>query len=319
MSNIYVLDYNLRLINKFTIYNKKYFQDYLLKFSLTSDGKNLYISDNLGNVHAYNPKLNKIIWTNKLGVPFVSNLVLYKNNLYVVNDNGKIYSFDSESGNQNWSYESATNIIKNNNSFQIVADFDKVIFSNDLGDLYCIDLVQKNLIWSLNIENNSNLTNNNLLELSKIILKDDDIYFSTNQNKIFYIDAKTGKINWVMDLPSESTITSLVVNKHIINITKNGFFSIINKSDGAILYRVDILSKFSNLKKNEQEFFFKYSFIASNYIYFVTTNGFFFKVNSNDLDDIKYIKTSKNISSFPIIISKNIYFLDRDGVINKFN
>ena len=319
LSNIYILDYNLRLINKFTIYNKKYFQDYLLRFSLTSDGKNLYISDNLGNVHAYNPKLNKIIWTNKLGVPFVSNLVLYKNNLYVVNDNGKIYSFDSETGNQNWSYESATNIIKNNNSFQIVADFDKVIFSNDLGDLYCIDLVQKNLIWSLNIENNSNLTNNNLLELSKIILKDDDIFFSTNQNKIFYIDAKTGKINWVMDLPSESTITSLVVNKHIINITKNGFFSIINKSDGAILYRVDILSKFSNLKKNEQEFFFKYSFIASNYIYFVTTNGFFFKVNSNDLDDIKYIKTSKNISSFPITISKNIYFLDRDGVINKFN
>lgn len=319
LSNIYILDYNLRLINKFTIYNKKYFQDYLLKFSLTSDGKNLYISDNLGNLHAYNPKLNKIIWTNKLGVPFVSNLVLYKNNLYVVNDNGKIYSFDSESGNQNWSYESATNIIKNNNSFQIVADFDKVIFSNDLGDLYCIDLVQKNLIWSLNIENNSNLTNNNLLELSKIILKDDDIFFSTNQNKIFYIDAKTGKINWVIDLPSESTITSLVVDKHIINITKNGFFSIINKSDGAILYRVDILSKFSNLKKNEQEFFFKYSFIASNYIYFVTTNGFFFKVNSNDLDDIKYIKTSKNISSFPIIISKNIYFLDRDGVINKFN
>jgi len=270
-------------------------------------------------VHAYNPKLNKIIWTNKLGVPFVSNLVLYKNNLYVVNDNGKIYSFDSETGNQNWSYESATNIIKNNNSFQIVADFDKVIFSNDLGDLYCIDLVQKNLIWSLNIENNSNLTNNNLLELSKIILKDDDIFFSTNQNKIFYIDAKTGIINWVNDLPSESAITSLVVDKHIINITKNGFFSIINKSDGAIAYRVDILSKFSNLKKNEQEFFFKYSFIASNYIYFVTTNGFFFKVNSNDLDDIKYIKTSKNISSFPITISKNIYFLDRDGVINKFN
>ena len=76
-----------------------------------------------------------------------------------------------------------------------------------------------------------------------------------------------------MDLPSESTITSLVVNKHIINITKNGFFSIINKSDGAILYRVDILSKFSKLKKNEQEFFFKYSFIASNYIYFVTAKS----------------------------------------------
>ena len=183
--SIYSLDLNLNLLKKFSLYNKKKVQDYLLKFSLSSNGEYLFISDNLGNIHSYDPKLNKIKWSAKLGVPFVSNLVLYKNNLYVLNDNGKIYSFDSKTGNQNWSYESATNILKNFNAFQVVADLDKLIFSNDLGDIYCIDLVQKNLAWSLNVEINTNLAiSNNLLQLSKIIIKDNDFFINNNKKKM---------------------------------------------------------------------------------------------------------------------------------------
>ena len=321
VSNIYSIDLNLNFIKKFTIYKKKYFQDYLLKFSIASDGINLFIADNLGNLHAYNPKLNKIIWTNKLGVPFVSNLIFYKKNLYIVNDNGKIYSFDSNTGNQNWSYESATNIIKNNNAFQVVADLDKLIFSNDLGDIYCIDLIEKNLIWSINTEaSDNNLSNSNeLLQYSKIIIKDKDVFLSTNKNKLFNVKADTGLINWVIDLPSPSTITSLVTNTNLINVTNDGYILIINKVDGVILYKIKILSYFKNLIKDEKEFIFKYSFISSNNLYVVSKNGFIFTINTNNLSNISYKKISKNIASFPIVVSNNIYFLDYKGMIYRLN
>ena len=321
LGSIYSLDLNLRILKKFSLYKKKDFQDYLLKFSLSSDGEYLYISDNLGNIHSYDPKLNKIKWSTKLGVPFVSNLVLYKNNLYVLNDNGKIYSFDSKTGSQNWSYESATNILKNYSAFQVVADLDKLIFSNDLGDIYCIDLVQKNLAWSLNVEVNTNLAiSNNLLQLSKIIIKDNDVFISTNKNKIINVNLNTGQINWSQDLPYSSTVTSLVVPNNIINLTNNGYVSILDKANGSILYRKNILINFENLiKKSGKDFSFKYAFISSNYLYIVSQNGIFFKIDTSDFNNISYKKIAKQLSSNPVIILNNIYILDGNGTIYQIN
>jgi len=319
--SIYSLDLNLNLLKKFSLYKKKDFQDYLLKFSLSSDGEYLYISDNLGNIHSYDPKLNKIKWSTRLGVPFVSNLVLYKNNLYVINDNGKIYSFSSKTGSQNWSYESATNILKNYSSFQIVADLDKLIFSNDLGDIYCIDLVQKNLTWSLNVEESTNLASlNNLLQLSKIIIKNNDVIVSTNKNKIINVNLNTGQINWSQDLPHSSIVTSLVATNNIINFTDDGYISIFDKVNGSILYKKNILTNFENLiKKSKKEFLFKYAFISSNYLYIVTQNGIFFTIDTNNFNNISYKKIAKYFSSNPVIILNNIYILDGYGTIYQIN
>ena len=320
VSNIYSLDLNLRILKKFTLYKKKYFQDYLLKFSLSSDGEHLFISDNLGNVHSYDPKLNQIKWSSKLGVPFVSNLTLYKNNLYVINDNGKIYSFDSKTGNQNWSYESATNIIKNYSAFQVVVEQDNLIFSNDLGDLYCIDLIQKNLKWSVSLEANTNLTNaNNLLQISKIIIKDNNVFLSTNKNKFFNLNLNSGQVNWIVDLPDVSTITSLVAQNKLINITDNGYILVLEKENGSILYKKNLLSNLKNLIKDEKKVLFKYSFISSNNLYIISENGFIFKISTNKLDSILYKKITKNFSSNPIVISNHIYILDKNGLIYQLN
>ena len=320
VSNIYSLDLNLRILKKFTLYKKKYFQDYLLKFSLSSDGEHLFISDNLGNVHSYDPKLNQIKWSSKLGVPFVSNLTLYKNNLYVINDNGKIYSFDSKTGNQNWSYESATNIIKNYSAFQVVVEQDNLIFSNDLGDLYCIDLIQKNLKWSVSLEANTNLTNaNNLLQISKIIIKDNNVFLSTNKNKLFNLNLNSGQVNWIVDLPDVSTVTSLVAQNKLINITDNGYILVLEKENGSILYKKNLLSNLKNLIKDEKKVLFKYSFISSNNLYIISENGFIFKISTNKLDSILYKKITKNFSSNPIVISNHIYILDKNGLIYQLN
>ena len=315
------LDLNLNILKKFSLYKKKYFQDYLLKFSLSSDGEHLFIADNLGNIHSYDPKINKIKWSSKLGVPFISNLALYKDNLYIINDNGKIYSFDSNTGVQNWSFESATNIVKSYKAFQLVVDFDKLIFTNDLGDLYCIDLVKKSLSWRINVEAKVNsLHDNNLFQLSKIIIKDGDVFFSTNKNKLFNINLSTGQVIWTADLPHSSTITSLIVPNYLINITDNGYISIFDKANGLVLYRKNILSYFKSLPKiNKNEYLFKYSFVSSNYLYIISQNGFFFKIDNNNLNNITYKKVAKSFLSNPIIIFNNVYILDDKGTIYQIN
>ena len=316
--NIYTLDLNLRLINKFSLYKKKSFQDYWLKFSMASNGEFLFISDNLGNIYSYSPKLNKLLWTSSLGVPFISNLIFYKNNLYVVNENGKIYSFDSKTGNQNWSYESAANIIKNYSAYQVTAELDKVIFSNDLGDIYCIDLIQNKLVWSINVEVNNMVSNSNsLLQFSKILIKDDDVFFSINKKKLFNLSLVSGNIKWVKDLPGPSTITSLITPNNVINITNNGYISILDKVNGLVLYRKKLLTNFKNLYKDETKFLLKYSFISSDHLYLISEDGIFFKISTTNLKNFTYKKIIKSISSYPVVISNMLYILDGNGTIYK--
>ena len=77
---------------------------------------------------------------------------------------------------------------------------------------------------------------------------------------------------------------------------------------------------FENLiKKSGKDFLFKYAFISSNYLYFVSQNGIFFKIDTSDLNNISYKKIAKHLSSNPVIILNNIYILDGNGAIYQIN
>lgn len=320
IGDIYSLNFDLIFKKKFKLYKKKYFGDYNLKFSLATDGTNIFIADNLGNIYSYDPKNNKIIWSSKLGVPFLSNIVYYKNNIYIINDNGKIYSFDSKSGKQNWSFDSATNLFKNPQAFQLAIENDKLIFSNDLGDLYCIDLEKRNLIWSINLKKKQTiLINDELFALSKIVMKDDDVFVSTSENQFFNIKIINGQVNWIINLPSPSLITPLITTNNLISISKNGYLIVLNKIDGQILFRkkIDLNSLKSKKKKINENYNFNYNFISSNKLILSTDIGYFVIINLDDLNNIVLKKVSNSINTMPVTIFNNIYFLDKKGFIYK--
>jgi len=311
-SNLHSLDLNFNLLYKFTIHQKKNFQDYKLSFSLTSDGNNLFISDNLGYVHSYSIRNNKINWSNYLGVPYVSNILYYQNNLYVTNENGKIYSFNSIDGRQNWSFETASNLIKDFEAFQIAIENNFLVFSNDLGDIYCIDLSDKKLLWNINlIEKNSQIAED--FKISKLVIKDSKMYMSNNQKNLISINLKNGTVEWILNLNSSSTIPSLITPEKIINLTEDGYLSVVNKYNGLLLFRDSILN---NFKKKEKIYFISI-FLSSNNLYALSKQGFIFKINTKNLNNISYKKLSNGVSSFPIIIFNKIFFLDKRGFIYK--
>jgi len=321
-SYIYSLDLNLNLLNKFPLYKKKKFNDYSLKFSLASDGNYLFIADNLGNVSSYDPALNKLIWSSYLGVPFLSNLIFVDSNLYVINDNGKIFSINSSTGYHNWSFETSSSKIKKINTFHVSAENNKLLFSNNIGDLYCIDLKEKKLLWNINLEMVGNFNSNNSnFELSNIVLKDEDIYLSTSNDVLLNLNIKDGSTKWLAYLPVNSMLTPLVTPENIINVTKNGNLLVINKKNGSFLYKSNIELQLNNLIKNKKKSIFKTIFISSNYLYAVTKNGFFFKIDTNNLSDtsVKQITKKKNIASNILIILNSIYFFDDTGSIYKIS
>ena len=151
-SQIVIYDSNLKKLNSIKIYNRKIYKNYDLKFEIAVDKNSLFIADNLGNIHNYDLKNLDKLWVSELGVPFKSSIKIYKNQIFIINSNSKIYSLNKKNGKLNWSFETASKVLKKNNSYQIAAHKDKLYFTNDNGEIYCLDLLNGKILWSLILE-----------------------------------------------------------------------------------------------------------------------------------------------------------------------
>ena len=83
-SNIFLYNNKFKKIISKKIYNRKIYKNYKLDFSLSTNGKSLFVSDSLGNVHCFNLENLKLKWRKSFGVPFKSDVKIYKKNLFII-------------------------------------------------------------------------------------------------------------------------------------------------------------------------------------------------------------------------------------------
>lgn len=305
-SNLHIISReSLELEKKINLYEKKFSKNYALKFSIILVNQILYLSDNLGSIMAINIENYKILWKKSLIVPFVSNMVFYKNSVYVTNYNGKLYSFDSLTGRQNWSYETGTNTLKNYNSYKIVLENNYLIFANDLKYIYCLDLDKQNVIWSLKIKDSSSANLENF-KLSDLSIKNGLLYLSSNTGIFYKINIQSGQVLWSNNI---TTTNNFIINSnYLIVINDEGYFIISNITSGDILFKKN-LRKYFELNKINNNIVFNNVFISFDKFYITTSNGYFISLNSKNLNDIKYVKVSNNIVSNIVFLNDSIFFI----------
>ena len=315
-ATLFILNENFKLVHKFQIHNLKKYKDYPLKFSLVSESDILFISDNLGSIFAYDLKNYKTLWRNELEVPFLSNLALYKNNIFVSNSNGKIYSFNTLSGKQNWSYETGTQTAKSYKAYRVSISNNKLLFSNDFGKITCIDLDKQTVLWSRTLQLSTAYQDMNLLELADFVTENNNLYITSSFGRFLKLDLNNGNILWSNNIYSATTIP-IINNNSVALITDNGFLNIFDKASGNILYKKNLLN-FLHMEKNKyKKNNLNNIFLLSGKFYITTNNGYVFLVNSNDLQSIEYKKLSSSINS-NIAISKNaIFFVGNKDAIFK--
>ena len=77
------------------------------------------------------------LWEKKFGVPFKSDIKIYKENLYLINSNSKIYSINLKNGKLNWSLETSSQYLKDDKSYQL-AIFNNKLFKSTMSDISLI-------------------------------------------------------------------------------------------------------------------------------------------------------------------------------------
>ena len=168
---IYKFDLNSqKTIWELKIYDSSY-NDYPKNIALFLNGDVLYAADNLGFVYSVDTLTGKTVWQQNYGIPFSSHLNFHKGVLYVVNQNSRLYAFNPSDGQKIWSFESLSGLIKPSRSSNISIFDNKLLFSNDVGDITAIDLDQQVIIWTKNILSQNNISNNLVFKISNILKK----------------------------------------------------------------------------------------------------------------------------------------------------
>ena len=240
---INILDENLKLIKKYKFKFKKS-KNFVLNFNAAVAENSLIISDNLGYIRKINLENGKIVWEKFLSVPFVSNLIIYKNKIYTLNINSKIFSFSMLDGNQDWSFETASTLFNTPQAFRIVVSNDILIFSNNAGQLTAINLNNYKLLWQRDLRKFTIFSANKIFEISNLIIDKQAVFLSSNYGETLAFDYKTGKNLWSKKFYLNDIILS---NKYVFGINTNGYFVIMQKQNGKIIF-----SKFLKDKKKRK-------------------------------------------------------------------
>lgn len=304
-SNFYILTHDLKILKKIRIYKKKQIKGYFLKFSLFEYNNIIYFSDNLGGMFSFDLKQNFFLWKNNFQIPFYSNILFYKKNIYTVNANGKVFSFDAKTGEINWTLETGSQAIKSNNGYKIAISSDKLFFTNDLAVINCIDLLKQKFLWNLSI---NNFSSSNAFEVSDITSDNNNLYLSSNYGGIMKINKLTGALLW-NDHNNYSILNPIINHRTISTITSNGIFTIYAKKNGKILFKKNIFDILNNDKIKKKNL--KINNISSLFdnLIFTSNNGYFLLMNFNNLNSITYKKISKQIISNIELSKENIFFI----------
>ena len=148
-----------------------------------------------------------------------------------------------------------------------------------------------------------------MLKSSRLVYNEGLLFISNNQNKFFAIDSSNGITKWEQVI--NSYIEPTVIEDIILTISEEGYFFVIDKSNGNILRSTNILNNNKNKK------IYPTGFIAAKkYIYVSLNNGRLIKASIEDGKTKDIIKIDSGKISRPYILNKKMYIL-RNGAIIK--
>ena len=291
---------------KFNFYKKKYkkFDKYLNLY--VEDGI-IYVSDNIGFLYAYNYKVGKIVWAKDYKIPFRSNLKISNNKLMTSNQNNSLFFFNKNNGEMLKLIPTEETIVKKKFKNNLSLDNNSLFFINTFGSLYSINIDNFRINWFTNINEVINSSPGSLFDGGKILIFEDKLIISSA--KFTYIlDVLNGSI--IHKNNFSSNITPIVIDNHLISITKKNLLVALNLTNGEVFFSSNIkqdIKNFLNVKKFN--FQIKKINILSNKIYIFLNNSNLLIYNfKGELKEIKKFPTKIDLQ--PIFINNSIISLN---------
>lgn len=301
------------IISKFNFYKKKY-KKIDKKLNLLVENKIIYISDNIGYFYAYDYKKNKIIWAKNLNIPLRSNIKIYKDNLFLSNQDNSLLVFDKRDGNLIKEIPTEETILKNQFINNISYSKSNIFFLNSYGSLYSIDIEDLKLNWFLNLNQSFETNSRNIFDGIEVISHKDIIIISSNY-VTFIIDANSGNI--LKKFNFSSKIAPIINNNLALFFTKNYLLIAVNLKNNQIIYSYNVIEQLNENIKFKKNINFIKLFLANDQILLISDSHVLkFDINGKFKN---FTKLSNKMNSQPIIVNKSILYLNNKNKLIVLN
>ena len=291
---------------KFNFYKKR-FKKFDKNLNISTNDDNIYVSDNLGFLYAYNYEKNKILWAKNYKIPFRSNLKIYENKLIGADQSNNLYFFDLYSGEVIKKIPTEETVLKNKFINNLSANENKIFYLNTYGSLYALDKDASRVNWFLNLNQSEDINPSNLFISNQIVNNGDQIVISSDKDT-YIIDAETGRVNYKQNF--SSVIKPILTKKYLFLINKNNLLVSVDLENYEIVYSYDLndeIAKYLNVKKKSAEF--QSMMIADNHLYIFLKNSFYLKLNFyGEIQSVQ--KLSSKIKTYPIFVDNSLIFIN---------
>ena len=305
--SIFKFDQNSKLIWKKNHYNKKESKQQPTIYFAT-DNKTLIAADSIANVYGINYLTGDSLWKKFTSASFNSEIKIFKDKFFLIDFENIIKCISLKDGNEIWRFGTEKSFIKSQRKLSLIIQNGLVIFVDTFGDINALDMNNGNLVWQTQTVNEDIFESTFLLHSSRLVSDNETIYISNNQNKFFAINSKNGLIKWEQSI--NSYLEPTIIDNIVLTISKEGYFFIIDKTNGNILRSTYILNN-----KNNKDLYPTGFITAKNYIYVSLSNGKLLEVAIEDGKTKNVIKIDGDKISRPYVLNKKMYILRNNAIV----
>ena len=274
----------------------------------------IYVADNIGFIYALSFDSGKLLWIKNHGVPLKSNIKIFNDRIYLINQDNRIICLKVSDGSQIWDIRSVSSFIKSQDFLSVaISKKGNVLSINSSGDLFKVNGVNGNIYWSTNISGSLYAHGTDFFKSTDIVIVNEDIIFSAGSSILSH-KINSGRQNWEKEINSVSA--PIVVGSQIFFVSDNGYFIIMEKDTGEIISSTNILQILKNKKQKTKIVGF---IMGSGKIYSVTLNGYLIISSANSGKVESFKKIGDPVISTPIINNGSLFILTEDSRIIGFN
>ena len=274
-------------------------------------GDDLFVADSIANYYVINKKTGDLKWKKKHSSSFNSQIKTFKDKAFVIDMENQLRCFSLETGKIVWSVKTQKSLLRSQKKQSIILKNDKVYFSNSIGDITAVNILDGKIIWQTPTQSNVNFGNTYFLKLSDIVSDNNSIFVSNNNNQFFSIDLLTGTVNWKQEFSSE--LRPSLIDDYLITISDNGLLIVMDKKTGQIIRINDLLK---NIKVKKRKNYQPIGFLVGKFHIYVSTNsGRILVVNFREGKIEKTLKLDNNKLQRPIYFNKSLYIAKDNSII----
>ena len=277
----------------------------------------ILLVDAYGQVILINSKDGSKIWQKKIDFPILSPPLIYRNKVYFISSDNRLFSLLLETGEIDWSFQTIAETKKSLITASPIAYENTIIAPFSNGELIAFSHQTGRPLWSENVSKVSLLSNFDIKDISASpVLSNNEIFSLSTNGKLVSINAINGTRNWAIELSGYRTPT--VSGGQIYIIDEDAKLICINKYTGEV-YWITELNKFKQGQKAKNLNMWLGPYLINNLLYNISYFGEM-KIVSPMTGEILAIEklNVKGIMLPPLILSNDIFIMDENSNVFQF-